>query len=421
MTSTKPSSLMKIYTDKLQTMHDAIDSQAIGILKRLKEGGFEGYLVGGCVRDLLVGIKPKDFDIATNALPNVVKKKVPYCFIIGRRFKLVHARRGDQIYEIATYRRAASAEELQVAVDDDNKLFAEENFFGNIEEDSWRRDFTVNSLFYDPIDRKIVDFCGGLEDIKSHTLRMIGDPVERLKEDPVRILRAIRLSQKIHFSIAPDLRQAILDLKSELLRANLPRRREEWLKFLRLPQPDLALMELFDLGVLEIVMPSLHQLFLDEEKREEFLCYINQLHHIGINFSDATELFSGFLYAYLMVTQPTNLDLHSLEEDEKFLLFCRDELGVFKAEVAVFVKSLQFINSLKKIEMYKHKGERRKFAMLNNHSFDLALKLGFLSYQLTASDFLFWLTEKERVFNFSGSGSSNLDSSDSQDPSNSVS
>lgn len=406
MTSADHSSLMKIYTDKLQTMHEAIDSQAIGILKRLKEGGFEGYLVGGCVRDLLVGIKPKDFDIATNALPNVVKKKVPYCFIIGRRFKLVHARRGDQIYEIATFRRAASAEELQVANDDD-KLFAEENFFGNIEEDSWRRDFTVNSLFYDPLDKKIVDYCGGLDDIKSHTLRMIGDPVERLKEDPVRILRAIRLSQKIHFSIAPDLRQAIVDLKGELVRAVLPRRREEWLKFLRLPQADLALMELFDLGVFEIVLPSLHALFLDEGKREEFLCYINQFHHIGINFADATELFSGFLYAYLMVTQPTNLDLHSLEEDEKFLLFCRDELGVFKAEVAVFVKSLQFINSLKKIEAYKQKGERRKFALLNNHNFDLALKLGFLSYQLTASDFLFWLTEKDRVFNFTSAPTPN--------------
>lgn len=390
---------MKIYTDKLHTMHDAIDSQAIGILKRLKEAGFEGYLVGGGVRDLLVGIKPKDFDIATNALPNMVKKKVPYCFIIGRRFKLVHARRGDQIYEIATFRRAALAEEL-VTAEDDNRLFVEENFFGNIEEDSFRRDFTVNSLFYDPIDKKIIDFCGGLEDIKNHNLRMIGDPVERLKEDPVRILRAIRLSQKIHFSIDPELRQAIIDLKGELVRAVLPRRREEWLKFLRLPHADLALMELFDLGVFEVVLPSLHSLFLDNHKREEFLCYVRQFHHIGIDFADPTELFSAFIYSYLLVTQPTGLDLYTLEEDEKFVQFCRDELGVFKAEAAVFIKSLQFINSLKKIEPYKQKGDRRKFAMLNNHSFDLSLKLGFLSHQIIAADFLFWLTEKDRVFNF---------------------
>ncbi|MBC7466483.1 MAG: hypothetical protein H7256_10870, partial [Bdellovibrio sp.] len=122
-------------------------------------------------------------------------------------------------------------------------------------------------------------------------------------------------------------------------------------------------------------------------------------------------------YAYLMVTQPTNLDLHSLEEDEKFLLFCRDELGVFKAEVAIFVKSLQFINSLKKIEPYKQKGDRRKFAMLKNHSFDLGLKLGFLSYQLTASDFLFWLTEKDRVFNFNSAPTDQEAAEDDQEPS----
>lgn len=415
MTSSNTSSLMKIYTEKLQTMHEAIDAQALSILKRLKEAGFESYLVGGGVRDLLVGIKPKDFDIATNALPNVVKKKVPYCFIIGRRFKLVHARRGDQIYEIATFRRAASAEELQVT-DDDNRLFVEENFFGNIEEDSFRRDFTINSLFYDPLDKKIVDYCGGLEDIKNSTLKMIGDPVERLKEDPVRILRAIRLSQKINFSIDPALRQAIQDLKSELVRAVLPRRREEWLKFLRLPSVDLALMELFDLGVFETVIPTLHSLFLDEEKREDFLRYVRQFHYVGINFADPTELFSAFLYAYLLVSRDGDIDPYKLEEDEKLAAFCRDELGVFKAESTVFIKSLQFMTSLKRIESYKQKGERRKFALLNNHSFDLALKLGFLSYQISAHELLFWLTEKEKAFAFSTSNdddNSDLDDSTS--------
>ena len=153
MTETQKSSLTKIYTEKLIQMQDAIDPQAIGILKRLKEGGFQAYLVGGGVRDLLVSIKPKDFDIATNALPNMVKKKVPYSFIIGRRFKLVHARRGEHIFEIATFRRTASAAELETTADDD-RLFTEENFFGNIEEDSVRRDFTINALFYDPIDKK---------------------------------------------------------------------------------------------------------------------------------------------------------------------------------------------------------------------------------------------------------------------------
>ena len=395
MTETQKSSLTKIYTEKLIQMQDAIDPQAIGILKRLKEGGFQAYLVGGGVRDLLVSIKPKDFDIATNALPNMVKKKVPYSFIIGRRFKLVHARRGEHIFEIATFRRTASAAELETTADDD-RLFTEENFFGNIEEDSVRRDFTINALFYDPIDKKIVDHCKGLEDIQHHILRMIGDPVARLKEDPIRILRAVRLSHKINFSMADDLRQAILDCKEDLKRAVLPRRREEWLKFFRLPQIDLALMELFDLGLLEMVLPSFHKLFQDEKSREEFLCYIRQFHLAGIDFSDTAELFSAIVYVYLVVTKPEGFNPNKLEDDETFAEFCRDELGVFKGEVAMLFKSLQFMHSLKKITAYKQKGERRQFSLLHNQSLEFSLKLSLLSSYLNAEELLFWFTEKER-------------------------
>jgi poly(A) polymerase len=237
----KDMGIVKRYTQKLKESLHAIDPQAIQILRRLKESGFQAYLVGGGVRDLLVSLKPKDFDIATNALPNEVRKKVPYAFIIGRRFKLVHARRGDQIYEIATFRRAASAAEIE-STEQDDKLFTEENFFGNLEEDSFRRDFTINSMFYDPIDETIVDHCKGLEDIHTMTLRMIGDPKERLIEDPIRILRAIRLSQKLNFSIEASLREALLTLKDELKRSAPPRRREEWVKFFRLAHPDRALI-----------------------------------------------------------------------------------------------------------------------------------------------------------------------------------
>ena len=398
MAETINSSLMKTYTEKLDQMHEAIDPQALGILKRLKEAGSQAYLVGGCVRDLLVGIKPKDFDIATDALPNVVKKKVPYSFIIGRRFKLVHARRGEHIYEIATFRRAASAEEIE-STESDDRLFTEENFFGNIEEDSFRRDFTVNALFYDPISRKIVDHCHGLDDIRDHSLRMIGDPETRLKEDPIRILRAIRLSQKISFSIAPELRQAILDHKVELKRAVIPRRREEWLKFFRLPQPDLALMELFDLGLMEVVLPTFHNLFSDETCREEFLSYVRQFKFVGIDLSDPTALFSAVIYSYLLASSSEGINPNKLEDDEPFLLFCRDELGVFKAEVATLIKTLQFMPSLKKIAGYQEKGERRQYSMVHNSSFEFALQLGLLSHFIVGPELLFWFGEKERFKN----------------------
>lgn len=389
------SSLMQDYTEKLKRSKDAIDPQAIQILRRLKESGFQAYLVGGGVRDLLVSLKPKDFDIATNALPNEVRKKVPYAFIIGRRFKLVHARRGDQIYEIATFRRAASQEELDTA-EEDARVFAEENFFGNIEEDSFRRDFTINSLFYDPIDENIVDHCKGLEDIKSMTLRMIGPPTERLMEDPIRILRAIRLSQKLNFTIESSLREAILVLKNELKRSAPPRRREEWVKFFRLKNLEPALMELFDLGVMETVLPSFHQLFSDEQKREDFLSSIRRLMLIGFDLSDTTELFAAVLQAYLKAEHPEGFDIIKLSEDEKFLLFCRDELGIFKAEMGVYVQAAQFISSLKKKDIYLKKGERRQKAMLFHATFLLSLKLAFFIHEISAAEFMFWLNERER-------------------------
>ena len=386
-------SLLKLYILKLQEVMGDIDSHATQILRRLKDTGFQAYLVGGGVRDLLVSLKPKDFDIATSALPNEVKKKVPYSFIIGRRFKLVHAKRGEHIYEIATFRRAATTEELETTEQDERHL-VEENFFGNIEEDSFRRDFTINSLYYDPIDQVIIDHCMGIKDIHSKTLRMIGDPQTRLIEDPIRILRAIRLSQKLNFSIESSLRTQIANLKQELKRTVLPRRREEWLKFFRLKNIEPALMELFDLNVFEILLPSFHKLFLNEQQRHEFLIYVRSFDYYGIDFADATELMSAILASYLHTTQPTGFNINDLIENEEFLLFCRDELGVFKAELAIFFQAMQFVAPLKKIEIYIKKGERRQRSMIFNQTFMLSLKLGLLTHQLGSSEFLFWLKEK---------------------------
>ena len=387
--------LAKFYTDKLKDSKHLIDPQSMQILRRLKESGFEAFLVGGGVRDLLVHLKPKDFDIATNALPQEVRKKIPYAFIIGRRFKLVHARRGDQIYEIATFRRAASQLEMETA-EQDERLFAEENFFGNIEEDSFRRDFTINSLFYDPIDEVIVDHCKGLEDIQSMTLRMIGSPTERLMEDPIRILRAIRLSQKLNFTIETTLRDAIVNLKNELKRTAPPRRREEWIKIFRLQNLEQTLMELFDMGVFETVIPTFHQLFLDEQKREDFLSSMRKLKFVGFDLDDTTELFSAVLHAYLQAEYPSGFDITAISETEKFMLFCRDELGVFKAEMGTYVQAAQFISSLRKKDVYLKKGERRQKSMLYHATFLLSLRLAYFIHEISASEFVFWVGERER-------------------------
>lgn len=386
---------MKLYNLKLQEMFSDIDTHAIQILRRLKDSGFQAFLVGGGVRDLLLSHKPKDFDIATNALPNEVKKKVPYSFIIGRRFKLVHAKRGENIYEIATFRRAATTEELETT-DHDERHLIEENFFGNVEEDSFRRDFTINSLFYDPIDQVIIDHCKGLDDIHSKTLRMIGDPQARLIEDPIRILRAIRLSQKLNFSIETELRSQIVNLKQELLRTVLPRRREEWLKFFRLKNAEQALIELFDLSVFEMLLPTFHKLFSNELAREEFLSCVRRFDYYGINLTDATELICAILASYLQATQASGFNIDNLIENDEFLLFCRDELGVFKAELGIFFQAMQFIGPLKKSDIYIKKGERRQRSLVFHQSFFLSLKLGLLTHRFSPTEFLFWLKERER-------------------------
>ncbi len=383
------------YLNVIRKANADIDPQAIGILKRLKDSNFDSYLVGGCVRDLLVGIKPKDFDIATNALPNEVKRKVPYSFIIGRRFKLVHARRGDKIFEIATYRREATAEELE-ANHFSELQFAEENFFGTLVEDSFRRDFTVNALFYDPISETLVDHCHGLEDITIKKIRMIGDPAQRIKEDPVRILRAIRLSQKLHFSIEHELRKAIHDHMNELERAVLPRRREEWIKFFKLPTVDLALVELFDLNVFQKVIPTWHKLFLDDYKQQMFRSYIRQINEIGFDISDNVELFAAVLYSYLLTEfeHPLKININTLAEDSQFQHFCKEELGIFKAELVSIELAIQFIRALRDQDHYLKKGDRKRNSILNSQHFDLALKLGLLSGEMNHHDFQFWMQEK---------------------------
>lgn len=170
-----------------------LDRDAKRVVKRLQQGGFEAYFVGGCVRDLLIGRRPKDFDVATDARPTEVRRLFRNCRIIGRRFKLAHIFYGDHIIETATFR----AEPREQPGDDDELLIVDDNEYGTAESDAKRRDFTVNALFLDPTTHEIHDFVKGMSDLEDRVLRTIGDPEVRLAEDPVRILRAIKFSARL--------------------------------------------------------------------------------------------------------------------------------------------------------------------------------------------------------------------------------
>ncbi len=189
---------------------------------RLKKSGFEAYLVGGCVRDLLLGREPKDFDVVTNASPEQVKATFRNCRLIGRRFRLAHVFFGREIIEVATFRGSETNDSELQKVHEDGRLLRD-NVFGTIEEDVWRRDFTVNSLYYNIRNFSIVDYTGGMEDHQQAVLKLIGDPAVRYREDPVRMLRAVRFAVKLGFTIHPETEQPIHEL-AHLLKGIPPAR-----------------------------------------------------------------------------------------------------------------------------------------------------------------------------------------------------
>ncbi|MEO8359247.1 MAG: polynucleotide adenylyltransferase PcnB [Vicinamibacteria bacterium] len=229
-----------------------IDPDALRVLYRLKSSGFKGFLVGGGVRDLLLGRKPKDFDIATDASPQQVKKLFRNCFIIGRRFRLCHVRFGQKVVEVATFRRKAEPEEGDTIVRRDNT-------FGTPEEDAFRRDFTINALFYDIADFSIIDFAGGIADLEAKRVSVIGDPDERFREDPVRMLRAVAIACRLGFRIARESQEAIRARRGEIVKSSHVRILDEIYKILRQGASRKTFEQLHAIGLLAYIFPEAHK------------------------------------------------------------------------------------------------------------------------------------------------------------------
>jgi poly(A) polymerase len=246
-----------------------IDADALKVLYRLRQFDHVAYLVGGSVRDLLLGRTPKDFDIGTSAHPYQVKRLFRNCWIIGRRFRLAHVKFGPKVIEVATFRRTvpAGTEEEPVPVppvpvspaqpaEDPDLFIHHDNTFGTPEEDAFRRDFTLNALFYDIETRSIIDYVGGLADIRAGVIRCIGVPEERFQEDPVRMLRAVALAARLDFSIDAPILKAIGRYHGELARSAPPRLMEEIYKVLRAGFAERAFRTLNDTGLLAAIAPE---------------------------------------------------------------------------------------------------------------------------------------------------------------------
>jgi poly(A) polymerase len=261
---------------------DLVDADAAKVVKRLTRSGHAAYLVGGGVRDLLLGKTPKDFDIATSARPQEVRALFRNCRVIGRRFRLAHVLfGGGKIIEVATFRRDPRDSDgpRAVAVDDgegvrlvpvpqsltedEDLLIRHDNCFGEPHEDAIRRDFTINGLFYDIERDQVIDYVGGVRDVRARVMRTIGHPAIRFREDPIRILRAIKFCARLDLGLDPDLYDAMVDLRHSVSRASPPRTFEEILRLLRGGAAQRSMYLLWDTGLLAVLIPELSS-YLDD-------------------------------------------------------------------------------------------------------------------------------------------------------------
>src|SRR4249920_3977733 len=245
-----------------------IDADALKVLYRLRQFEHTAYLVGGSVRDLLIGRTPKDFDIGTSAHPYQVKRLFRNCWIIGRRFRLAHVKFGSKVIEVATFRRqlAIGEEVVQDGVPapdpstpEGEHLIHHDNTFGTPEEDAFRRDFTINALVYDIASFSVIDYVGGLDDLRAGVVRSIGDPEVRIREDPVRMLRAVALAARLNFTIDPPVLDAIRTHRREISRSSAPRLLEEYYKILRAGSAEKTFRGLAEAGLLEPISSELHR------------------------------------------------------------------------------------------------------------------------------------------------------------------
>lgn len=247
---------------------EKVDTHAIYVVEKLKAAGFVAYLVGGSVRDLLLGHRPKDYDISTSAKPEEIKKVFRNCILIGRRFRLAHIRFGKKILEVATFRSGDPEKE---------DLILRDNQWGYPEEDALRRDFTINALFYDPSTEQIIDYVNGYEDIKRKYLRTIGQPFVRFKQDPVRMLRLLKFQARFGLEVDPDAHIALVECREEIVKSAPARVLEEMLRMLESGAAKPFIKLLNEHGMMSHLLPEVAHFIEKEEEGADIYSYLQEI------------------------------------------------------------------------------------------------------------------------------------------------
>jgi len=324
---------------------DNIDDSALKVLYRLHKAGFRAMLVGGGVRDLLLGHTPKDFDIATDAHPEDVKKLFSNSRLIGRRFRLAHVFFGREIIEVATFRGAPE----EAHGDDDREhndsgRIIRDNVYGQLEDDVWRRDFTVNALYYDIADFSIVDYTSAMADVKNKVLRLIGDPETRYREDPVRMIRAIRFAAKLGFTIHPDTEKPIYELGHLL--ADIPAARlfEEVLKLFHSGKGNICLQLLRQYDLLKYLFKQTDDQLKQGDTDFELFIQLS-LESTDKRINQEKPVTPAFLFA-AMLWEPVNSLSEKLKKDGE-----PGTIAMQNASSAILSKQIKAISIPKRFTM----------------------------------------------------------------------
>ncbi len=275
-----------------------ISQAAHKVIHRLMDSNYQAFLVGGGVRDLLLEGSPKDFDVATNATPEQVRKLFRNSRIIGRRFRIVHVRFGREIIEVTTFRNDHTDDKDNNASKSEDGMLLRDNVFGDIETDARRRDFTINALYYNPHSGDIFDYTGGFEDIHHKTLRIIGDPVTRFKEDPVRMLRAVRFSSKLNFDIEPKTSAPISEQAQSISQVSSARLWDESLKLFMSGYSTSIYQQLIDFGLFKTLFPGSFEQIQNNPQVHTF--FENAMRNTDRRIQSGKRVTPAFIYAVLL-------------------------------------------------------------------------------------------------------------------------
>ena len=341
-----------------------ISPNALNVLNRLNGAGFDAYLVGGSVRDLLLRKSPKDFDVATNATPNQIRKLFKNARIIGRRFKLAHILYHREIIEVATFRGSDTKDKQAEQRTNAKGMLVRDNVYGNLEEDAWRRDFTINSLYYDVRDSAIINYTGGFKDVLDKQIRMIGDPTIRYQEDPVRILRAIRFSAKLNFKIEPKTALPIEASKHLLEQVAGSRIFDEITKLYQCGAAEAVQAQLTHYKIFEAFFPQTHALLNSQHPVNALLTFA--LESTDTRIKNGKPVIPSFLFAALLwfpfLHQKAKLEEKAAAEDNEFdaLTALEKSMGyVLREQCKIITVPKRHTQVIREIWLFQYRLQKR--------------------------------------------------------------